>query len=302
MNDEHWIVTGGTGIVGQTLVSDLLADGKRVTIFSRAPGKDRERLHTVVWSPTSPGPWQDALGGADVVVHLAGAGIGDSRWTKSRLEEIRESRIASGKLIAAGIARAAKKPAIYISASAVGYYGAHDDGETFDEGSPGGSDTLASICRDWEASADAARDAGVPVLHPRLGVVLARDGGALAKMLPPFRGFVGGPIGSGRQWMSWVHVLDVVRALRFAGERRVGGPLNVTAPAPVTMDEFAATLGRVLGRPSALRAPAAVLRLALGEMADIVLKGQKVLPRRLEKDGFSFNFASLEHALADLLE
>ncbi len=298
---EQWIVTGGTGVVGRALVSSLLADGHRVTILSRSPAAQQGGLRTVQWTPTTAGPWQSEIDGSDVVVHLAGAGIGDSRWTEARLREIKDSRIASGKLIASAVARAAKKPAVYVSASAVGYYGAHDEGETLEEGSAAGSDTLASICREWEASADAARDGGVPVAHPRLGVVLSREGGALAKMLPPFRAYVGGPIGSGKQWMSWIHVEDVVRAIRFIAARRIEGPVNVTAETPVTMDTFAKTVGEALHRPSALRAPALALRLALGEMSDIVLKGQRVLPTRLLRDGFAFEHKTLRGALESLL-
>ncbi len=301
MANERWIITGGTGLVGKALSRDLVSAGHRVTILSRSSGEKKDGVEQVAWTPTKAGAWQEALDGADVVVHLAGANVAEGRWTESRLAEIRESRITSGKLIAEALAAAKKKPKIYVSASAIGYYGLHESGPTFDETSAAGQGTLASICVDWEASANAARDAGIPVTHPRIGVVLAKNGGALEKMVPPFKAFVGGPIGSGKQWLSWVHLTDVVGSIRFAVDHALAGPFNVVAPEPKTMDEFAGTLGRTLGRPSAVRAPAFAIKIAFGEMGDVVLKGQRVIPAKLEREGYAFRFPTLSGALENIL-
>jgi hypothetical protein len=294
------VVSGGTGFIGQRLVAALEARGDDVVVLSRSGSADGKRVQ---WTPTEEGPWMDVVGGADAVVHLAGAGVADERWTAERKIELRASRVLPTRLVARAIARAKKRPGVLVSASAVGYYGFRDDDVVLDESSPPGTDFLAETCVQWEGAADAAREAGTRVVHPRIGIVLGRESGALKEMLPPFRAFVGGPLGHGKQQMSWIHADDAVRALVFALDRsELSGPVDLTAPNPVSMDEFARTLGRVLHRPAFARVPALAVEAMLGkERAQIVLAGQRVLPRVLQKAGFEFRFQQLEDALRDLL-
>ena len=238
---------------------------------------------------------------ADGVVHLAGEPVADARWTPERLERIRSSRVDTTTRLARAIASASSRPRVFVSASAIGVYGMRRDDVVCDEQTPPGDDVLARVCVAWEAAAEPARAAGVRVVHPRIGVVLGR-GGALAKMEGAFRWFVGGPIGDGTQWMSWIHVDDAVRALLFLVDTEtVSGAVNLVAPAPRTMNDMARAIGRALGRPSSMRVPAFALRLALGEgLAELLLTGQRVAPRRLEEAGFEFSFRSLDEALAGL--
>jgi uncharacterized protein (TIGR01777 family) len=291
------VITGGTGFIGGAVVRALEADGHDVTCLSRSPGPK-----CVVWTPKSEGAWTDEVARADAVIHLAGAGIADERWTDARKREIVESRTVPTELIARAVAGAQSKVRVLVSASAIGYYGFDDSGRDLDESSAAGDDFLARTCVAWERAADAARGKA-RVAHPRIGVVLGNGGGALAKMLPPFRAMVGGPVGSGRQVMSWVHLADAVRAIIVPiSEERIVGAYDVTAPNPVTQGELARAIGRALGRPAVVPAPAFALELALGkERAEIVLRGQRVLPRRLLELGFAFRFPTIDEALADLL-
>ncbi|HXN32920.1 MAG TPA: TIGR01777 family oxidoreductase [Polyangiaceae bacterium] len=285
------LLTGGTGFIGSALARALRERRDDVVIVSRGHNGD------VTWDGI------DAeVGRVDAVVHLAGEPVAGGRWTAARLERIRTSRVDTTALIAKAIERAAHKPRVMVSASAVGIYGTRLDDEVLDESAPPADDPLARVCVAWEAAAQPARQAGVRVVHPRIGVALGRGGGVLAKMTAPFKWFVGGPLGSGAQWMSWVHQRDVVRAILFAiGDATLDGPVNVVAPGPVTMDDFARSLGRAMARPAAVRAPAFALRLALGEgLAQVVLTGQRVVPRKLERAGFRFQFPELGDALAEL--
>jgi len=299
----NWLVTGGTGFVGKRLVAALRARGEDVVVLSRGAASGAAGERVVAWTPAREGPWTDEVARADAVVHLAGAGVADERWSDARLREIRESRTGPTALVAKAIAASARPSRVLVSASAIGIYGMRKDDDVLAEDGAHGADVLASICEAWEAAADPARGAGVRVVHPRIGLVLGPEGGMLARMLPPFRAFVGGPIGDGAQWASWVHADDVVRAILFAVEHdALAGPVNVTAPHPVTMNELARTLGAALHRPSALRVPAAALRLAVGPgLAEAILTGQRVVPRALERAGFSFGFRELAPALKDLL-
>jgi len=340
------LVTGGTGFVGRPLVIALRSRGDEAVVVSRRP-----RPGEVGW---------DAIEGeidrADAVVHLAGEPIADGRWTKERLQRIRASRVQPTEAIARAIERSAHKPRVLVSASAVGIYGMRDDDRELDENAPPADDVLASIVVEWEKAAGAAREAGVRVVHPRIGIVLGRDGGALARMAVPFRWFVGGPLGNGRQWISWIHLVDAVRALLFAidcdgtsprlttppsadvpsalpergrnDERMsprlttppsaevpsasperghtstpaLGGPVNVVAPEPVTMQTLAQSIARALHRPAALRVPPFALELALGRgLAQALLTGQRAVPRKLDAAGFAFRFPGIQEACADLL-
>ena len=282
------LVTGGTGFIGGPLVTALRARGDDVVIVSRTAGEGR-----IPWSAVD-----DEVARVDAVVHLAGEPIADARWTPARLERIRASRVETTAQIATAIARAARKPRVFVSGSAVGFYGMAMSDAVLAEDAPPGDDDLARIVVAWESAADPARRV-TRVAHPRTGVVLGPGGGALEKLAAPFKWFVGGPIGNGAQWVSWVHLRDAVRALLFAIDRdAIVGPFNVVAPGAVTMNTLASALGTALGRPSALRVPSFALRLALGDgLARMLLTGQRLVPRALERAGFEFECETIAEAL-----
>ncbi len=293
-------VTGASGLIGSALVPFLTAGGHRVVRVGRgAPGAARSpQLRDVQWDPGRGRLDPAALEGVDVVVHLAGANVGE-RWTAAYRREIVDSRVASTRLLAETVARLDRPPRALVSMSASGYYGDRGD-EVLDESAPPGRGFLAEVAQRWEGAADPARAAGVRVAHPRLGVVLTPRGGALARLLPPFAAGVGGPTGSGRQWWSLAGLDDVVGALYFIATRNeLAGPVNVSLPEPARNADFARALGRVLGRPALLPTPALALRLALGrEQADeMLLASQRVVPRRLAEAGFAFRHPTAEAAL-----
>jgi uncharacterized protein (TIGR01777 family) len=296
-----WIVTGGTGLVGKKLVRAIDKDGDEIIVLSRSAAPHKGHVRTIVWNPEKIGDWTKEIEGADVVVHLTGEPIADGRWTEERLAKIRSSRTVSTKLIADAILAAEDKPTVFVSASAVGFYG-HENGDAkLDETSAPGNDIIADICVDWENAASPA-EAVTRVVHPRIGVVLSPDGGMLKTILPAFRAFVGGPVGTGKQWVSFVHIDDAIRAILFAVEHeKVSGAFNVTAPNPVTMNALSENLARVIHRPNLFRVPTFAARLALGKMADVALTGQRVLPQKLLDFGFEFRFPEIEPALQELL-
>jgi uncharacterized protein (TIGR01777 family) len=287
------LVTGGTGFIGRALLSALAERGDETVVVSRRSNPD-----TVGWDAV-----EREVERADAIVHLAGEPIAAARWTKARVELIRESRVQSTTTISRVIERASHKPRVFVSGSGVGVYGMRDDDKELDESAPPGDDVLAQIAVAWEDAASPAHAAGVRTVHPRIGMVLGHGGGALEKMALPFRWFVGGAIGSGRQWVSWIHLHDAVRALLFALDcDALSGPVNVVAPTPVTMDALARAIGRALHRPAAMRVPPFALRLALGKgLARALLTGQRALPRKLLDLGFVFDFPSIDDACADLL-
>lgn len=300
------VITGGTGFVGRPLVEGLLRDGHEVTVLTRDPERARGVLpdgaRPVAWQPGSRGDWWAAIDGADAVVNLAGAGLADGRWTPERKRVLRDSRVEGVRAIAEAVRRAERRPRVFLQASGVGYYGAHGD-ERLDEGAEAGDDFLAAdVLVPAEAAAMEMADLGVRVAIPRSGIVLGLASGALPRMLLPFKLFVGGRIGSGRQWMSWIHLEDEVAGLRFLMENEAArGVYNFTAPAPVTNAEFARTVGRVMGRPAWMPVPAFALHLVYGEMAMVLTTGQRVVPDRLSAAGFDFLYPDLETALRDLL-
>ena len=299
---RKWIITGGTGLVGSHLVRELEKKGDDIVVFSRHAKADAGHVRTVAWTPEKPGDWMKEVDGADVVVHLTGEPIAGGRWTEERLAKIRSSRTESTSLLADAIAQAEKKPSVFVSASAVGIYGMRKDDDLLDETTPPASDMIAQLCVDWEHAADPAENAGVRVVHPRFGVVLSPEGGALKTMLPPFRAFVGGPIGDGKQWVSFVHLDDAVNAVLFAVEHeKLIGVFNVTAPNPVTMNDLSAAIAKTIDRPNVMRVPAFAAHLALGDMADIVLTGQRALPKKLQDLGFEFKYPEVGQALQELL-
>lgn len=289
-------VTGSTGLIGTPLVRALRADGHTVLRLVRSrpvSGGDE-----VYWNPALGEIDTAALEGVDAVVHLAGENVGQPPWTEERKRRIRDSRVQGTTLIARTLAGLSPKPRVLVSASATGWYGDRGD-EVLTEASGPGTGFLAEVCQAWESSADPARDAGIRVVHPRIGLVLTKQGGVLERLLTPFRLGVGGKLGSGRQWMSWVALHDVLEAIRFALRAdSLSGPANLTSPAPVTNDEFTRTLGHVLGRPTVLGVPEFALKLALGQMADeALLASQRAVPDRLREAGFVFQYPDLEGAL-----
>lgn len=299
------LISGGSGLVGRALVRELEEAGHRCDILSRAAQRsqrvfDRARVHS--WDTRSVEPLLDLMQAADAVVHLAGENIGAGRWSARRKQLIRDSRVDSTRAIVDAMLQASSPPAVLIQASAVGYYGPRGD-EQIAEDTPAGDDFLATLCRDWERASERVSAAGVRRAVVRSGLVLSGDGGVLPRMALPFRLFAGGPAGNGRQWIPWIHLADEAAAIRFLLEQEgAEGAFNLTAPNPVTNREFGRTLGRVLHRPSLLPAPAFALRVVLGEMADLVLTGQRAVPRRLLELGFRFRFPDLEPALEDLLQ
>ena len=288
------VVSGATGLIGGELLPALRRAGwspERLT-RRRAEGSD---IH---WEPAKGTMEADRLDGAEVVIHLAGENIGDRRWTDDRKRRIRESRIQGTTLLARTLANLSRKPRVMISVSAIGIYGDRAD-EVLTESSETGDDFLADVGRVWESSADAARAAGIRVVHPRLGIVLSAKGGALQRMLLPTNLFLGGRLGNGRQWWSWVHIDDVVAAmLHLIDAPQLSGPVNVVAPAPVRNAEFMDKLRTVLKRPAIMPTPEFMLRLVLGEMADpLLLYSQRISSEKLLESGYRFRFPDLAQAL-----
>jgi hypothetical protein len=256
---------------------------------------------TLDWNARDIGGWATSIGNADAVVNLAGTNLGGERWTTSRKRSIIESRVSGTRALVEAMRAQRRKPSVFISASAVGYYGNVTDGEVT-ENHGNGSGFLSEVCRRWEEEAKKAAELGVRVVIPRTGLVLDAKGGALPRLVLPFRLFVGGPLGSGQQWMSWIHADDEVNALiHLIDNTTFEGPVNLTAPEPVRMKEFSAILGRVLNRPSWAPVPEFVLKLILGDMSEMVLTGQRVLPGKLLDSGFRFQFDNLEEAFRELL-
>ena len=291
------VVAGGSGFLGGALVRAWRSEGHEVKVLTRHPAS----VDDVPWAPQpSGGGWRSTLEGAGAVVNLAGEGIADQRWTEERKAAILSSRVAATLALAHAIRECAQPPRVFISASAIGYYGASRDEPLTEESSPG-SDFLTRVCQSWERETDAA--AGLTrIVLLRTGLVLARDGGALPKMALPFRFFVGGRVGTGRQYMSWIHLKDWVEMVRWALRTDVSGPLNLTAPAPVTNGEFTRALGDAMHRPAIIPVPAIALQVLLGkEFADaLLLGGQRVLPARAERLGFQFRFATIDSALQNI--
>ncbi len=293
-------VTGATGLIGRAACAALVGRGDAVTALSRSrdaaarlPG-----VQIVAGDPAIPGAWQDALAAADACLHLAGEPIAEGRWTAEKKRRMRESRVRSTENVAAVVR--ARGPKVLVSGSAVGFYGSRGD-EVLDESSAPGDDFLATVCREWEAAAAPAR-ARARVVLLRTGVVLAREGGALPKLVQPFKLFAGGPIGDGAFWMPWIHLADELGlALLALDDARAEGPLDATAPEPARNRDFARAVGGALSRPSALRTPAFAIRLGLGEMAGAVLASQRALPRKALALGYRFRFPDLDGALRDLL-
>ncbi|MBN1274130.1 MAG: TIGR01777 family oxidoreductase [Candidatus Aminicenantes bacterium] len=295
-------ITGGTGFVGRTLIESLSAERHRIVLLTRHPEKASfpENVEVIGGDPTEPGPWQEKAVLCEAAVNLAGASI-FTRWSNRAKERILNSRVFTTQNLVDSFDRKKSRTKLLINASAVGFYGSRGD-EELDETSPPGNDFLAGVTRDWEGEAEKAENYGVRVIRCRFGIVLGKHGGALATMVRPFRFGVGASFGSGKQWFSWIHERDLARILLFLIDKKdPAGPINAAAPHPVQNRELAKTIGRVLHRPVWPSVPGFVLKLYLGEFAESLLTGQKVLPKKLTRAGFRFEYPLLEEALQDLL-
>ena len=299
------VVTGGTGFIGQSLCASLCQEGHRVTLLTRRR-KEAQRLcgaavTAVEWNGREAGAWESCLEGVDAVVNLAGAPIADGRWTDVRKRVLAESRVLTTRLLAEAMSRRTSKPRTLISASGIGYYGASDD-RVLDEGAVRGKGFLADLCLAWEAEALRTAEFGVRVVLLRTGMVLELDGGALLKMLLPFRFFAGGPIMPGTQWVSWIHRRDHIGLIQWIlTTPHVSGPVNAVAPEAVTMKRFCQVLGRVLQRPSWLPVPRFALQAALGELGTLMTTGQRVNPAKALSGGYVFRYPTLEPALRAIM-
>ena len=297
-------ITGGTGFVGSALSKSFLEKGHSVKILTRRvrPGKEHSgKVSFVEGDPIHKGKWLDQLTDCDIVINLAGASI-FKRWTSQYKQKLIESRILTTRNIVEGLVDRKKDNVLLISTSAVGYYGFHGD-EELDESASPGSDFLASLSMNWESAANEARKTGVRVIINRFGIVLGQDGGAISMMLPLFKYWMGSPLGNGRQYFSWIHIRDLINIILFQVENKdLNGPFNCTAPNPVTNRELTGAIASAMSKPLFIPpVPGFVLRLIMGEFADVLLKGQKVIPRRLMDAGYRFGFSDIKSALEDVL-
>ncbi|MEO1006516.1 MAG: TIGR01777 family oxidoreductase [Cyanobacteria bacterium J06638_38] len=301
-------ITGATGLVGSRLVAVLNQKGHQILVLTRNPSKAQKtfpasvysNLEIVQYSPLESGSWQQHISGCDAVVNLAGEPIAE-RWSPQLKNAIMESRQLGTRKLVEAISMAESKPQVLVSGSAVGYYGTSET-NAFDETSDSGSDFLAQVCQNWEAEAQKVTESGVRLVILRIGIVLA-NGGALGKMIGPFKMFAGGPIGSGRQWFSWIHRDDLVNLIAQAIEQEdMSGTYNATAPNPVRMGTLCQVLGEVMNRPSWLPVPDFVLEVLLGDGAIVVLEGQQVLPKKTKASGFNFQYAELKPALREIVQ
>jgi uncharacterized protein (TIGR01777 family) len=293
------LISGSHGLVGTALIKALETDGHEIfRLVRHYPNTENE----IEWSPDRYSIQLARIEGFDAVVNLAGESIAEGRWTDEKKRRIRESRVKGTKLLGDALANLTSRPKTFICASAIGYYGNRGD-ETLTETSAPGDDFLAEVCVEWEKATALATEKGIRVVNTRFGVILDANGGALAKMLPPFRMGIGGKIGSGKQWMSWIALDDVVGALKFAlANETLSGPVNFVAPNPVTNSEFTKTLGKVLSRPTLFPIPVFGVRLLFGEMADaLLLSSQRVAPERLKQAGYEFEYSNLEPAMSHVL-
>ena len=296
------VITGASGFIGSVLSERLCSDGHTLVLLSRTPPAEKilPKKRWLTWQPGMAGEWEKSIDGADGIIHLAGEPIAGKRWSASQKEKLRSSRIETTRALVDATRKAKVKPKFLISSSAVGYYGPHGD-EMITEDSAPGNGFLAQLCVNWEAEANKAKALGVRVALLRTGIVLGKGNGALAKMGPPFKLFVGGSLGSGKQWFPWIHLSDEVGLIKFLIENdKAEGSFNVTAPNPVTMEEFCKALGKVLHRPSWAPVPAPLLSLMLGEMAQMLLTGQRAVPQAALGLGYQFNFPNVLQALESL--
>ncbi|GIK20730.1 MAG: TIGR01777 family oxidoreductase [Ignavibacterium sp.] len=300
------IITGATGLIGQQLTIKLTDMDYKITIFTRNPDNAQKKLpnvHKVVkWEYDYVDEWLHELESVDAVIHLAGANLSTKRWNKEYKKLLYDSRIISTKKLIEAIKTVERKPKVFITASAIGYYGNRSD-EILTEESEAGKDFLANLCNDWEKEAKNVEQFGVRSVQIRTGLALSRNEGALKQMLPAFKYFIGGPLGNGKQWYSWLHIEDIVNIYVKALESEIlSGPINAVSPNPVTMKKFAKILGDVLHRPSFFSVPKIILLLVIGQVAEVVTSSQRVVPEKLLNSSFKFKFEKLEDALRDILK
>jgi uncharacterized protein (TIGR01777 family) len=291
------IISGGTGYIGRHLVESLLRDHHYVSVWSRNPGTEkRDAVGSFYWDPVEGEPAEESLNDFDAVIHLAGAPV-FQRWTPEAKRKIRDSRVLGTHHLVDALAKTTRRPSVLVCASAVGYYGARGD-EPIDETSAPGTGFLAELCQEWEREADRARALGIRVMKIRIGIVLGPDAPSLKGMLPAFRAFAGGKLGSGKQWMPWIHIDDLITMFRRAMETEISGVWNGTAPNPVTNAQFTAALGKAIGRPAFLEIPSFAVKLMFGEMSEMVLTGSRALPQAAETTGFVWKYPDVTQALA----
>jgi len=297
------LITGGTGFVGTQLTNRLIQEGDEVTILTRSPKAPKGTAFGVYYlqgDPTQKGPWQDSIKNHDAIINLAGASI-FSKWTDAYKKLIRDSRMTTTRNLVEGIPAHSERKITLFSTSAVGYYGFHGDEELAEEAPPG-NDFLARLAVEWETEALKAQEKGARVVITRFGIVLGEKGGALGQMIPLFKKFIGGPIGNGRQWFSWVHIKDLAEAFVFLMKHpEISGPVNLCSPNPLQNKDLAKALGKALHRPSFMPAPGFMIKLVLGEFGSVILEGQRVIPRRLLDSGFSFQYPNIDKALQNLM-
>ena len=298
------IITGATGTIGQRLVKELTSRGEEVTIFTRSPEKAKQKfgdkISIAMWDYTKPDEWKNHLEGVDIVVHLAGVNLSSQRWNEEFKKLAYDSRVLSTRNLVHPISSVEKKPKAFICASAVGYYGDRYD-EVLDEESSPGDDYMAYLCKDWEAEAAKVKQYGVRRVSVRTGLVLSKDEGVLKQLLLPFKLFVGGPLGNGRQWFPWIHIDDIVGIyLQAIDNESLNGDVNASSPGIVRMNEFARTFGKVLHRPSLFNIPKFAMKIVAGEVADYAVMSQRISVDKMLNAGYKFKFESLEEALSNL--
>ncbi|MFW6124106.1 MAG: TIGR01777 family oxidoreductase [Acidobacteriota bacterium] len=298
------LISGGTGFVGRHISSRLIQDNHKCTVLTRRPKKSKEAPKGISFlqaDPTQKGDWQKEIQNHDAVINLAGASI-FKRWTQEHKKDILESRVKTTQNIVEGISSEPKNPFTLYSASAVGYYGFRRD-EKLNESSPPGDDFLARVTQDWEKEALKAEKKEARVVITRFGIVLGEKGGALGQMIPLFKKFIGGPIGNGKQWFSWIHMKDLSEVFAFLIDHpKISGPVNVCSPHPVRNKELAKSLGKVLKRPSFVPSPGFLVRMVLGEFGSVVLKGQRVIPEKLLINDFRFHYSDINEAFKDIVK
>ncbi len=298
------LISGGSGFVGSNLTKLLLEKGYEVTVMARNPTKGSSlppQVKTLAADAMKPGPWQSELALHDAVVNLAGVSI-NKRWDENHKKMLRDSRIMTTCNVVNALSSEKNRITTLVNASGVGIYGYTKDEQLSENAPPGRSDFLSKLAQDWENEAIKAKDYGVRLVIARIGIVLGKDGGALAEMTKPFRFFVGGPLGDGKQWFPWIHVRDLCRAILFSIENStMSGPINCVAPNPVRNADLAKAIGKALGRPSFMPVPAFMIRLILGEFGSVILEGQRAIPKALLDNGFKFEFTNIDAALRDIL-